>query len=47
MEPPSARMQRSRQKAVWEKTGGIVLADDSGLVIDYLNGEPGVIQRGI
>lgn len=28
--------------AVWDKTGGIVLADDSGLVIDYLNGEPGV-----
>ena len=35
-----------KAKAVWEKTGGIVLADDSGLVIDYLNGEPGVIQRG-
>ena len=31
-----------KAKAVWEKTGGIVLADDSGLVIDYLNGEPGV-----
>lgn len=28
--------------AVWEKTGGIVLADDSGLVVDYLGGEPGV-----
>lgn len=27
---------------VWEQTGGIVLADDSGLVIDYLNGEPGI-----
>lgn len=27
---------------VWKQTGGIVLADDSGLVIDYLNGEPGV-----
>mgnify|MGYP001036539727 CR=1 FL=1 len=27
---------------VWEKTGGIVLADDSGLAVDYLNGEPGV-----
>lgn len=31
-----------KAKAVWEKTGGIVLADDSGLEIDYLNGEPGV-----
>lgn len=33
---------RIKAKAVWEITGGIVLADDSGLVIDYLNGEPGV-----
>ncbi len=31
-----------KAKAVWEATGGIVLADDSGLVIDCLNGEPGV-----
>ena len=31
-----------KAKAVWEQTGGIVLADDSGLEIDYLNGEPGV-----
>lgn len=31
-----------KAKAVWEKTGGIVLADDSGLVVDYLGGEPGV-----
>ena len=31
-----------KARAVWEKTGGTVLADDSGLVIDYLNGEPGV-----
>lgn len=31
-----------KAKAVWEKTGGIVLADDSGLEIDWLNGEPGV-----
>lgn len=31
-----------KARAVWEKTGGIVLADDSGLSIDYLNGEPGV-----
>lgn len=28
--------------AVWNCTGDIVLADDSGLVVDYLNGEPGV-----
>ena len=31
-----------KAKAVWEKTGGIVLADDSGLEIDYLNKEPGI-----
>lgn len=31
-----------KAKTVWEKTGGIVLADDSGLEIDYLNGEPGI-----
>ena len=31
-----------KAQAVWEQTGGIVLADDSGLVIDYLNGEPGI-----
>lgn len=31
-----------KAKAVWKKTGGIVLADDSGLVVDYLNGEPGI-----
>lgn len=31
-----------KAKAVWACTGGIVLADDSGLVIDYLNGEPGI-----
>ena len=29
-------------KAVWEQTGHIVLADDSGLVVDYLGGEPGI-----
>ena len=27
---------------MWEKTGGIVLADDSGLEVDFLGGEPGV-----
>lgn len=31
-----------KARAVWQATGGIVLADDSGLEIDYLNGEPGV-----
>ena len=31
-----------KARAVWEKTGGIALADDSGLVVDYLGGEPGV-----
>lgn len=31
-----------KARAVWEQTGGTVLADDSGLVIDYLNGEPGI-----
>lgn len=30
--------------AVWKETGGIVLADDSGLVVDYLNGEPGILS---
>ena len=31
-----------KAKAVWQQTGVIVLADDSGLVVDYLGGEPGV-----
>lgn len=31
-----------KAKAVWARTGGIVLADDSGLAVDYLGGEPGV-----
>ena len=31
-----------KAKAVMERTGELVLADDSGLEIDYLNGEPGV-----
>ena len=31
-----------KAKAVWQQTGGIVLADDSGLVVEYLGGEPGV-----
>lgn len=28
--------------AVWKRTGDIVLADDSGLAVDYIGGEPGI-----
>lgn len=31
-----------KARAVWALTGDIVLADDSGLVVDYLGGEPGI-----
>lgn len=31
-----------KARAVWKCTGDIVLADDSGLVVDYIGGEPGV-----
>ena len=31
-----------KAKAISEHTGEIVLADDSGLEVEYLNGEPGV-----
>ena len=31
-----------KARAVWNCTGGNVLADDSGLVVDALGGEPGV-----
>ena len=31
-----------KARAVWNCTRDIVLADDSGLVVDYLGGEPGV-----
>ena len=33
---------RIKAKAICEMTGEIVLADDSGLEIDYLNKEPGI-----
>lgn len=31
-----------KAKAIHEKTGKLVLGDDSGLMVDYLNGEPGI-----
>ncbi len=31
-----------KAKSVWAVSGGIVMADDSGLVVDYIGGEPGV-----
>lgn len=31
-----------KARAVWDCTGDIVLADDSGLVVDYIGGEPGI-----
>lgn len=31
-----------KARAVWECTGDIVLADDSGLVVDFIGGEPGI-----
>ena len=37
-----AENARIKAVAVWNCTGDIVLADDSGLVVDYLGGEPGV-----
>lgn len=33
-----------KARAVWKRIGGIVLADDSGLVVDCLNGEPGILS---
>ncbi len=33
-----------KARAVWNVTGGIVLADDSGLAVDALGGEPGVFS---
>lgn len=31
-----------KAKEIHDKTGGIVMSDDSGLFVDYLKGEPGV-----
>ncbi len=31
-----------KARSVWDCTGDIVLADDSGLVVDYIGGEPGI-----
>lgn len=31
-----------KARAVWNLTGDIVLADDSGLMVDHLGGEPGI-----
>ena len=33
-----AENARIKARAVWEHTGGIVLADDSGLAVDYIGG---------
>ncbi|MDY3766018.1 MAG: XTP/dITP diphosphatase [Lachnospiraceae bacterium] len=35
---------RIKAKTICEMTGELVLADDSGLEIDYLDGEPGVLS---
>ena len=35
-----------KAQAVWNCTGDIVLADDSGLVVDYIGGEPGIYSMG-
>lgn len=37
-----AENAKIKAMAVWKCTGGIVLADDSGLSVDYIGGEPGV-----
>lgn len=33
---------RIKARALWQRTGGVVLADDSGLEVDALGGRPGV-----
>ena len=37
-----AENAKIKAMAVWKQTGGIVLADDSGLAVYYIGGEPGV-----
>lgn len=37
-----AENAKLKAMAVWKQTGDIVLADDSGLVVDYMGGEPGI-----
>ena len=37
-----AENAKIKAMTVWKQTGGIVLADDSGLAVDYIGGEPGV-----
>ena len=46
-EPYSTFHENAASKAhfVWSYTGGMVIADDSGLVVDALNGRPGVFSK--
>ena len=37
-----AENARIKARSVWEQTGGLVFADDSGLAIDALDGFPGI-----
>ncbi len=37
-----AENSEKKARAVWDMTSDIVLADDSGLVVDALGGEPGI-----
>ncbi len=37
-----AENSEKKARVVWNETGDIVLADDSGLVVDALGGEPGI-----
>lgn len=31
-----------KAKAIWDRFGGLVMADDSGFMVDHMNGAPGV-----